>query len=304
MLEIRRILCPIDFSDASRHALAHAVTIARWYESSITALHVRSAPLFVNPPIIMAAAPETVIAGVTDLPRLESQLREWLAPAAAAGITTEALVGDGPPAGRILDHAARMPADLVVIGSHGRAGVERLILGSVTEKIVRQAPCPVMTVPPAAAATSKLPFTHLLCPIDFSRSSLAALDFALSIAQESEARLTLLGVFEWTEARHAGDTPAFRERWQAETRRELNALVSEEVRNWCSVEAVAAFGHAADQILKLALADHADLIVMGVQGRTALDMALFGSTTNHVVRQASCPVLTLRAGSLPARESR
>lgn len=295
MLHIRRILCPIDFSEASRHALAHAATMARWYDAAVTALHVRPAAFFVNPPIIMAAAPDTVIPGITDLPQLQAQLTEWIAPLAAQGIDAEAIVIEGTPAARILDRARTLPADLVVIGSHGRAGIERLILGSVTERVVRQAPCPVMTVPPAAAATSKLPFSHLLCPVDFSRSSLAALQFAFSIAQEAGARLTLLGVFEWGDApKHPGDTTEFRGRWEAETLRELNALVPPDVRNWCTVEAAAAFGRAADQILTLAAADRADLIVMGVQGRTALDMALFGSTANQVVRLASCPVLTLR----------
>lgn len=297
MLQIRRILCPIDFSDASRHALAHAATIARWYGSAITALHVRSAATFVNPPIILAALPDAAIPGLTDREQLEVQLQEWLR-TSAADVKTEAVVTEGAPGARIVERARTLPADLIVIGSHGRSGVERLILGSVTEKVVRQAECPVMTVPPAAATTSHLPFKHLLCPIDFSRSSLTALKFALSIAQESDARLTLLAVFEWSheaEPKHSSDTPDFRSRWESDTRRELNALVPDDVRNWCSVETAAAFGKASDQILRAALMDHADLVVMGVQGRTALDMALFGSTANQVVRQAACPVLTLRA---------
>lgn len=298
MLLIRRILCPIDFSDASRHALAHAATVARWYGAAITALHVRSAAVFVNPPIILAASPDAAIPGLTDRPQLEVQLREWLR-TGAPDIKTDAVVTEGSPAARIVERARTLPADLIVIGSHGRAGVERLILGSVTEKVVRHASCPVMTVPPAAATRSHLPFKHLLCPIDFSRSSLAALQFAFSIAQESDARLTLLGVFEWSHegvAKHPADTPDFRSRWEADTTRELNALVPDEVRNWCSVESAVAFGRASDQILRLALTHQADLIVMGLQGRTALDMALFGSTANQVVKLATCPVLTLRAG--------
>lgn len=297
MLQIRRILCPIDFSDASRHALAHAATIARWYGSSITALHVRSAASFVNPSIIMAALPDAVIPGLADRPDLEAELREWLR-TGAPDLQTEVAIAEGAPGARIVERARTLPADLIVIGSHGRVGVERLILGSVTEKVMRQASCPVMTVPPAATATSHLPFKHLLCPIDFSRSALAALQFAFSIAQESDARLTLVSVFESNQdhaAKHPADTSEFRSRWESETTRELNALVPDEVRNWCSVESTVAFGRAPDQILRLALTARADLIVMGVQGRTAIDMALFGSTTNAVVREASCPVLTLRA---------
>jgi nucleotide-binding universal stress UspA family protein len=296
MLDVRCILCPVDFSDAARHALAHAVTVARWYRSRIVALHVGS-PVMFNPPIILAALPEAANAIPAGRQQIEAQLREWLAPAVAAGLETDVIVTEGPVAAHILDRARTLPADLIVIGSHGRAGVERLILGSVTETVVREATCPVMTVPPAAAATSQLPFTHLLCPVDFSRSSLAALRFAFSLAQESDARLTLLNVFEGARepSLREADTPEFRSRWESETERELAALVPDTVRDWCSPDVTVAFGRAPDRILDLALTDRADLIVMGVQGRTAMDLILFGSTTNRVIRQASCPVLTLRS---------
>jgi nucleotide-binding universal stress UspA family protein len=296
MMQFRRILVPIDFSDASRHALQHAITIAGWYDAGITAMHVRTQPLLVNPPIILAAARES-IAGLTEAQQVEADLREWVAPATTAGLTVDTIVTEGSPATRILDLARALPADLVVTGTHGRSGVARLILGSVAERVLREAPCPVMTVPPAVAGASKLPFEHLLCPIDFSRSSLEGLRIALSLAQEAGARLTLLGVFDWTgvSGKQAADTPEFRVRWEAETRRELNALVPEDARNWCRVDTAIAFGRCSDEILMEAAASRVDLVVMGVQGRSAIDIALFGSTTNAVVRQAGCPVLTVRA---------
>jgi nucleotide-binding universal stress UspA family protein len=98
---------------------------------------------------------------------LEGCLREWLVPAETAGLQTSTFVEVGNPAARILEHAASLPADLVVLGTHGRSGFERLMLGSVTEKVLRKAGCPVLTVPPPTAATSKLPFKQLLCPAGF-----------------------------------------------------------------------------------------------------------------------------------------
>ena len=86
---------------------------------------------------------------------------------------------------------------LIVIGTHGAGGFEHLVLGSVTEKVLRRATCPVLTVPPRARTTAKLPFKRILCPLDFSESSLAALDFAFSLAQQGDAELTILHVFEW-----------------------------------------------------------------------------------------------------------
>ena len=297
MLEIQRILCPIDFSDASRHALTHAVTIGQWYGSQITALHVGSPMVVLTPPVLFAEVPGRVLPGRTGRHELEDQLQEWLRPAKSAGLQTGVVIDEGNPAARILEHAVSLPANLIVMGTHGRGGFERLVLGSVTEKVLRKATCPVMTVPPPTARTSKLPFAHLLCPLDFSDSSIAALRFAFSLAQESNARLTLLHVFEWPSeesARRVLETSKFYREWEVETTRQLKALISDDVRKWCTPEPKLAFGKAYQQILSVAASEHVDVIVMGVQGRNALDLLLFGSTTNQVVRQAACPVLTLR----------
>lgn len=301
MLELQRILCPIDFSETSRHALAHAVTIGQWYGSRITALHIAN-PMFVltaTPPVLFTEMSPEVLAGETNRQRREENLSTWLAPARSAGLHADGIVDEGNPAACILKHAASLPANLIVMGTHGRGGVERFLLGSVTEKVLRKAPCPVMTVPPPVVGTSKLPFAHLLCPVDFYSPSLAALRFAFSLAQESNARLTLLHVFEWPaedpSARRLLETSEFHRQWEAEARQKLDALIPQEVRNWCTPEPRLAMGKAYQEILKVAAEEHADLIVMGVHGRNVLDLMLFGSTTNQVVRQAGCPVLTLRS---------
>jgi nucleotide-binding universal stress UspA family protein len=187
--------------------------------------------------------------------------------------------------------------DLIVVGTHGRGGFDRLILGSVTEKVLRKAVCPVLTVPPPAVVATKLPYERLLCPVDFSESSLSALKVALSIAEEADAHITILHAIEWpTDDELSGievDTPAFHRLAEEQTVRSLNELVPQDVRVWCKPDTTVRFGKAYQQILETAEQKHADLIVIGVRGRNALDLMLFGSTTNQVVRRASCPVLTL-----------
>ena len=197
MVEIRRILCPTDFSDSSRHALEHAMVIAGWYGSQIVALHVGNPMIVLSLALPVPPFPSGGVPGDTNRQRLEAELWTWLSPATAAGLQTDVVVDEGNPLGRILDHASSLRPDLIVMGTHGQSGFERLLLGSVAEKVIRKARCPVMTVPPPAASTSTLPFKRLLCPLDFSDSSTAALQFAFSLAQESNARLTLLHVFEW-----------------------------------------------------------------------------------------------------------
>ncbi len=301
MIEIRRILCPIDFSDASRHALEHAVAIARWYQSEITAMHVVLPEVLLEPPLLFADMPRTAI--VDRHSAVEEQLRAWLERAHGMGVKTDLLVDDGHPASRILERAGALRPDLIVMGTHGLGGFERLVLGSVAEKILRKAACPVMTVPPPAVTAARLPYMRLLCPVDFSESSLAALRFAFSLAEEADADLTILHVFDWPPDDELlverFDANEFRQVVEQDARRRLDALVTEDVRDWCKPATKVGYGKPYRQILEVARAESTDLIVIGVRGRNALDLTLFGSTTNQVVRSASCPVLTIREQEQP-----
>ena len=296
MLDIRRILCPIDFSDASQHALDHAVMIAGWYRARITALHVRHPAFLVEPPILFAEMNQS---GLTTLEDVEARLHDWLSPARAAGVECEVLAADGnSPAVRIVEYASTLPADLIVLGTHGRGGFERLLLGSVTEKVLRRAPCPVITVPPPSVATSRMPFKRLLCAVDFSEPSLAALRYAVSLGKESDAHLTVVHVLEFPRvddipSERPFDLARYRAAVEADAHRKLQELITEDMRTWCEPETRLLYGKPYEQVLATATQERDDLIVLGVHGRSALDRMLFGSTTNQVVRHATCPVLTL-----------
>jgi len=296
MADFRRILCPVDFSDASRHALDHAVMIAGWYKARITALHVRHPAFLVEPPILFAELGDAPVATLEDV---ETRLHHWLAPVRAAGIACDVLAVDGAsPARRIVDLAARIEADLIVLGTHGRSGFERLLLGSVTEKVVRIAQCPVVTVPPPSVATSTLPFRRILCGIDFSESSRDGLRFAVSLATESNSALTLLHVLEFPQeseplATLPFDTSAYRAAVEDDAARRLVNLISDDIRAACQPATRLAHGKPYEQVLAVAQELRSDLIVLGVHGRKAVDIMIFGSTTNQVIRRATCPVLTL-----------
>jgi nucleotide-binding universal stress UspA family protein len=291
MREINRILCPVDLSDVSRHAIDHAVLLARWYKARITALHVCN-------PLVIPMADFTVVGTVPPPLLTEDEVKEVHARvlacfAAAPPIDVDVFVEDGHPAKQILARARTLAANLIVIGTHGTGGFQHLVLGSVTERVLRQARCPVLTVPPHARTTSKLPFKRILCPVDFSDSSLAALDFAFSIAQEGDAEVTIMHACEWPDADEP-PTHEFRLEREGDVAAKLRALVPDSIREWCYPRTRLVHGKAYREILRVATEDSSDLIVMGVHGRNALDLMLFGSTTNQVVRRATCPVLTLR----------
>ncbi len=142
MTEIKRILCPVDFSDASRHAIDHAITIAGWYKSRITALHVTN-PIFLPiASVELAGYRDESEPQDTEFNRLQADLTASVRSATAAGIGVDVRIESGPATARILDCAAALPADLIVIGTHGAGGFEHLILGSVTEKCCGRPPVP------------------------------------------------------------------------------------------------------------------------------------------------------------------
>jgi nucleotide-binding universal stress UspA family protein len=194
-----------------------------------------------------------------------------------------------------------------VLGTHGRSGFERLVLGSVTERVLRKAPCPVLSVPRQVDAAAQVTpqFKRILCPVDFSECSMRALDYAVSLAQEADACLTVQHVFdlEGTMSEHWRDRltpPSLRqelEMLEDERRERLARALPESVSTYCDVETVMTSGTPYREILRLAGEKQSDLIVLGVHGRGAADLLFFGSTTNQVVRQAACPVLTIREPS-------
>src|SRR6185312_5312417 len=191
----------------------------------------------------------------------------------------------GQPAPEIVAAVASLGADLVVIGTHGTRGFEHLMLGSVAERVLRTCPVPVLTVPPSAHATSKLPLKHLLCPVDFSSSSKAALETGLSIAQEGNAEVTILHVSDVPTDEPLTTrpiaTPEYYAEYEAEARSRLKALVGDGVGDWCRPTTTIRRGKPYREILAAASESHADLIVIGVHGRNPLDLMLFGSTTNQ-----------------------
>jgi nucleotide-binding universal stress UspA family protein len=295
MREIRRILCPVDLSDVSRHAIDHAVLMARWYGAKIIAIHVATTSVTPAAAFAVAGAAYVPVLTCDDIEDLREQVIGRFR--ADKSLDVDVLIETGQPAACILERAAALQADLLVVGTHGVGGFEHLALGSVTEKVLRKAACPVMTVPPRVHTTSKLPFKRLLCPVDFSGSSLAALDFAFSLAQEADAELTIVHVVDTGDeplTTRPASVPEYRRELELELSEKLSTLVPEAVRNWCLPSTRIAHGKPYREILGIATEDRADLIVMGVHGRNALDLMLFGSTTNQVVRRATCPVLTLR----------
>jgi len=190
------------------------------------------------------------------------------------------------------------------MGTHGRGGFRRLIFGSVAEKVLRTAPQPVMTVGLTEHADDGTPgqFKQILCGVDFSDCSVAALEYALSLAAGSKARVTVMNVLEWMPLGYdplvgPTDLTGFHESVERAAREQLHRIVASARTQGVEVEEVIRSGKPHRELLRLADEQNVRLIVLGIHGKNPLDRMMFGSTAEPVVRRANCPVLTVRAGA-------
>lgn len=296
MIAINRILCPIDFSEYSEHALDFAVRLGAWYRASVEVIHV------------LPLLPPSSVSPLGEASRqvAEKHLAQAVDRCSRPDVKVEpALIESSDAAGAIIKRADEIEADMIVTGSHGRTGFSRVLLGSVVEALLHRSHRPVLVVPSHLAASRRarpVGFKRVVCAIDFSAASLAGLEYALSIAEEADARLTLLNVIERPpELEHSPLEPDFDvDRYHAEAEAQqltkLQALVPEHAGEYCTVKMAVLEGSASRQLLQMAAAQDADLIVIGVHGRNALDVAIFGSTSKDVVVKAQCPVLVVPTG--------
>jgi nucleotide-binding universal stress UspA family protein len=292
----KNILCPVDLSDFSKPVLAHAVALGRWYGADVTALHVFASWV---PPGSLATYPGWMMQVPEARESITEELRALMEPFASAGVAVTLRTTQGEAPAEIVRTAAEMRADLLVMGTHGRSGFDRLTLGSVTEKVLRKASCPVLTIPPSALLTpDAVEYRRILCPTDFSECPKHALDLATSLALRAASKITLIHVVETEDAELPSDQPdgveELQRRRDAATSR-LQISVASHMEPPLDVSTVVALGKPHREILQAAAEGRADVIVMGVRGRGSVDLTLFGSTTNQVVRRSTCPVITVRS---------
>lgn len=304
MVSIARVLCAVDFSDFSLDALRHGLVLAEWYSAQLTLFHVYQA----SQPLPVEGIPGSVPVFVqADADKMAEQVRQFCAPLlAASGQRVEIVVRPGDAAKEIRNEAERLPADLLILGTHGRSGFERLFLGSVSEKVLRSTRVPVLTIPPPVREPGPPVYKTILCPLELSDASSRALEYALSLAQEADARLILLHVIEDVLS-HAGteflgpvSVSEYYRHIEEDAATRLKAVVPDEARVWSRPDERVVKGRAYQEILKIVAEEDVDLVVMGVQGKGALNRLVFGSTAHRVIREARCPVLTLHGGTVDA----
>jgi len=291
---IKNILCPVDRSPNSFQAFSYAIALARWQAARLNLMEVVEAAV----PTSGSRVPETSSVPQDARAALERDLRRVLTARRASDLRVEIAMRKGNVVQEILAQAKASRADLVVIGSHGRGGVQRLVLGSVAEKVLRLATCPVLTVRRgvSAARRNRSPFGTILCATDFSAAANRAVAYGSRLAKEANAKLVLMHAVDWPfgDAVTSGPVAELRKSIESSARDQLAGLLSRCRSDGPNAEAAVTIGKASSAILKLARARSADVIVLGVSGRGAIDVAVLGSTTHQVIRTGTWPVLTVR----------
>ena len=299
-IDLQCILAPVDFSPASQHGLAFAGALAERFHSRLHLLHV------VEPPVL----PEW---GYAHIPQREAKLRRAaeerlsqlpLECGINPGLVVSAKVRNGEAEDEICAAAAEERADLVVLASHGLGGIQHAFFGSTAERVVRRAPCPVLTVRDCAlrktgAGTATFDLKRILMTTDFSDESKKAFPYALALARKFEASLLLLYVVPAhlpAELSHIGIVLE-EGRLLEEAREHLPRFRQAELDPHLHVDALVLNGGPAHEICRTAETQAADLIVMATHGTSSISHLLLGGIAEKVVRHATCPVMLVREAS-------
>lgn len=288
MLTIGHILIPTDLSEESRRPFPRAASLAERYDADLHILNV----------------PQTASQGNDGFPIPADRFDEWLSTAGQTGARVnldsvpirQHQVGALSPQDGILECVRQENIDLVVMGTRGRQGVNRMLFGSVTEDVIRRAPCPVLTVQADSPARARHPVRHVVVPVDFSEASTVALRHAKEIALTHGAELDLLHVVEERVHPSAyGPKPTGVPGSTILDRLEQSlAVMARKNVGYEHARVNATVGHPPAAILDYVRDSDVDLVVSATHGRTGLSRLLIGSVTESVIRQAPVPVFVVR----------
>ena len=282
MQTIRHLLCPVDLSEPAGRALRYAAALRSVLNGNLTVLCVREASSG-QPGGTKKSSGPSLEAFAADAIVLEPSIR--------------LLERCGEPVAEILSTAVDLSSDVVVMGTRGRTGLPRLLSGSVTERVIRRSSAPVLTVPPrwGQVARGSIRLDSVLCAVDFSEPSGRTVDYAASIAAAARARLVLLHVLEWSEETEAlpGAGITLLPTSEDDAIAGLNRLLTNEMRTHSAPEVIVGYGWPADEVTRIVEERQVDLVVLGIRRRNPIDLAVFGSTAQKLIREGWCAVLTV-----------
>jgi nucleotide-binding universal stress UspA family protein len=272
----KQILCPVDLSASSTAVLSWARLIAEAFESRVEILYAD----WSEPPRYFTEGQLSTLDSEAQRERqmLEQDLHDLGEKILGPHISFTVSVVEGHAVDVILGRLRKSSPDLVVMGSHGRSGVARLLLGSVAENVVHEAHCPTLIVRGPEISAGQGQLQRVLCPVNLTETARECAEVASGVAAALKAELSVLQAVE----NGVSDGGA---------RRQLCRWVPETVRSHCQVSEVVLKGDAAEQIILFARRENVDLIVLGAEHRSFLEFSTLGRTTERVLRHGPSSVL-------------
>lgn len=299
-VQFKKIACTTDMSDFSNNTLVYGSELARVFDAKLYACHVISLPSMATyygytGDERSGEGTKQIIDQVTDT--FDRMMGE-------SSVVWEPLITIGHISDEIARLAREKDVGLVITATHGRSGLKRLLLGSVTERLMRILSCPLLIIGGpeekiTQPAGGKLKFTRILVGCDFSPDSEAAFQYGLSLAQEFQAELHLVHVIEppvYVDLDMPGsaiDTEHM-ETLRDRLNEKLSSLVPVEARHWCEPRISLLEGLPYEVLTHYAERHGIDLVVLGARGYSLVEKLFIGSTTDRVVRRTPCPVLSVR----------
>lgn len=302
-ISYKKILCTTDFSVCSMYTIPMAVTLAREYGADLYVCHVVDLPpvssfgeTLLDPDVYWKGAFKDA----------ENQIEEIM-----EGVTVswEPVVLGGRASEKMAALAEERGVDLAVTATHGRSGLQRMFMGSVSERLMRTLQCPLMVVrspsdEEAPNAEEEVRFRRILVGCDFSPDSDLAFHNALSLAQQFQSEIHLAHVMEPQAYRDLskpslGRGSESRSGLRDALEEKLLGMVPEDALNWCQPKTTLLAGQPFQELVKYAVIHNVDLIALGFRGRGLVETLLVGSTTSRVIREAPCPVLSVRPMNPP-----
>ncbi|MBW2066978.1 MAG: universal stress protein [Deltaproteobacteria bacterium] len=297
-IRIENILLTTDLSESSGYAIPYGVALAKEYGSKLYLCHVIDLPS-------TGVYGDAISYPVGQQDRVVSYTNHHLSQLmAGCNVDWEPVITIGHPPTEIVRLAKTKRVDLVISATHGRSGWKRFILGSVTGRLMRALPCPLMLLrspdrPEKRQQGRSVKLERILVGCDFSPDSRLAVQYGLSLAQEFQSDLHLAHViappvYENLVKRSIEREKEYQEDLRVKLREKLNKLVPEEVHNWCVLHTALLAGQPYEELVKYAVVHDIDLIVLGLRGQSLVETLFVGSTADRVARESPCPVLLIR----------
>lgn len=290
-LQPKKIMCAVDFSDFTDTILSYSIALCKELHAKLFLVHI-----VIDVTTILEHNETALDAEVLQRSHIRNAQKFLEDLVKDLTIENEFLISRGNPADEISRLALEQKTDMVITATHGKSGVKRFLIGSVTEKLMKTLHCPLLVLHTRkhdfkSLAGFEMKLKKILVGCDFSPDSKLALNYGLNLAQKFQAELYLAHVIKPTEYEEKREKD---NELRGRLKKQLHIMIPEECLNWCTPKTILLDGEPYKELMNYVEEQEIDMIVLGIRGHTLWEKLLVGSTTDRVIRHSPCPVMAVR----------